>query len=154
MAFLALLLILPAWIGAQTLGEYTVQKGDNLYRIGLAHGMTAAELMELNGLTSNALQVGQVLKVKVKDASQPVPTKKPDPTPPPEKKQDPPAPTLAPSPVVTNPSSTAPSTLPDDFDFTTLALPDDYYYVVKPSEGAYRVSQNAGLITRAQITAL
>lgn len=153
MALLALLLILPAWIGAQTLGEYTVQKGDNLYRIGLAHGMTAAELMELNGLTSNALQVGQVLKVKVKDASQPVPTKKPDPTPPPEKKQDPPAPTLAPSPVVTNPTSTPPATLPDDFDFTTLALPDDYYYVVKPSEGAYRVSQNAGLITRDQITA-
>lgn len=43
---------------------YVVQPQDNLYRIALNHGMTTEEIMELNGLTSTTIQVGQVLKVK------------------------------------------------------------------------------------------
>lgn len=47
--------------GEQT---YTVQAQDNLYRIALNHGMTQQELMDLNGLTSSEVSVGQVLRVK------------------------------------------------------------------------------------------
>ena len=42
---------------------YTVQAGDNLYRIAVNHNMTQQELMNLNGLTEPVVSVGQVLKV-------------------------------------------------------------------------------------------
>ena len=42
---------------------YTVQPGDNLYRIALNNGLTVDQLMALNGLTSNDIVVNQVLKV-------------------------------------------------------------------------------------------
>ena len=43
---------------------YTVQAGDNMYRIALNHGMTTAELMALNNLTSESVFVGQELRVE------------------------------------------------------------------------------------------
>ena len=43
---------------------YTVQAGDNLYRIALNHGMDLEELMEVNNLTSEMAQIGMTLKVK------------------------------------------------------------------------------------------
>ena len=43
---------------------YTVQQGDNLYRIAVNHGLTQQELMDLNGLTEPVVSVGQVLQVK------------------------------------------------------------------------------------------
>lgn len=43
---------------------YTVQAGDNMYRIALNHGMTTAELMALNNLTEETVYVGQVLIVE------------------------------------------------------------------------------------------
>nr|WP_277621102.1 septal ring lytic transglycosylase RlpA family protein [Thermus arciformis] len=42
---------------------YTVQKGDTLFRIAKAHGLSVRELMELNGLTKERIYPGQVLKV-------------------------------------------------------------------------------------------
>jgi len=46
-------------------GSYTVQAGDNLYRIALNHGMTTQELANLNGITPDTtLSVGQVLRTK------------------------------------------------------------------------------------------
>ena len=42
---------------------YTVQFGDTLYKISKMYNTTVEDLMELNGLTSNVLSVGQVLKV-------------------------------------------------------------------------------------------
>jgi murein DD-endopeptidase MepM/ murein hydrolase activator NlpD len=42
---------------------YTVKPGDTLYRIAKAHGLTVAELMRLNGLTSERIYPGQVLRV-------------------------------------------------------------------------------------------
>lgn len=42
---------------------YTVQRGDTLYSIARRFGTTVAALMELNGLTSSALSLGQVLKL-------------------------------------------------------------------------------------------
>lgn len=44
---------------------YTVKAGDNLYRIAVNHGLTLAELLELNGLSSGAnITSGQQLRIK------------------------------------------------------------------------------------------
>ncbi|MER3522465.1 MAG: septal ring lytic transglycosylase RlpA family lipoprotein [Thermus sp.] len=56
---LALFLALPAL--AQT---YTVQKGDTLFRIARAHSLSVEELKRLNGLTSDLIQPGQVLRLR------------------------------------------------------------------------------------------
>jgi len=44
-------------------GAYTVQSGDNLYRIALKFNTTVAAIQQLNGLTSTNIRVGQVLKI-------------------------------------------------------------------------------------------
>lgn len=49
-------------VHAQT--TYTVQKGDNLYRIAQKYGLTEDELMALNGLTSTFIDVGDQLIVE------------------------------------------------------------------------------------------
>lgn len=41
--------------------NYIVQKGDNLYNIANKYGITVNSLKEINNLTSNILQIGQVL---------------------------------------------------------------------------------------------
>ena len=46
--------------GAST---HTVKAGDTLFRIAKNNGLTLSELKALNGLTSNYIRVGQVLKV-------------------------------------------------------------------------------------------
>ena len=46
--------------GAST---HTVKSGDTLFRIAKNNGLTLSELKALNGLTSNNIRVGQVLKV-------------------------------------------------------------------------------------------
>lgn len=43
---------------------YVVQAGDNLYRIALNHGMDLEELKTVNGIASDSIEVGTVLKVK------------------------------------------------------------------------------------------
>ncbi|WP_415033400.1 peptidoglycan DD-metalloendopeptidase family protein [Azonexus sp.] len=46
-------------------GEYQVKAGDTLYRIAREHGMTPAELAELNGIDNPALlPVGQILRLR------------------------------------------------------------------------------------------
>ncbi len=45
---------------------YTVQIGDNLYKIGLAYGITWVQIAEANGIVNpNQILVGQVLKIPV-----------------------------------------------------------------------------------------
>ena len=46
--------------GAST---HTVQSGEGLWRIARNYGLTLEELKALNGLSSNVIRVGQVLKV-------------------------------------------------------------------------------------------
>ncbi|UJF14830.1 LysM peptidoglycan-binding domain-containing protein [Jeotgalibaca sp. MA1X17-3] len=43
---------------------YTVQAGDNLYRIALNHGMDLETLKSINGLSNDVAVIGEVLKVK------------------------------------------------------------------------------------------
>ena len=43
--------------------EYTVKKGDNLYRIANEYGVTQQEIMNLNNLTTNLLSIGQILRI-------------------------------------------------------------------------------------------
>lgn len=43
--------------------EYTVRSGDTLWLIAQRYGTTVDEIKRLNGLTSNALSIGQVLKI-------------------------------------------------------------------------------------------
>ena len=44
--------------------SYTVQAGDNLYRIAVNHGMTLDELLQKNGLSANStIQPGDTLQV-------------------------------------------------------------------------------------------
>lgn len=57
-AFTALLLFSPALAAS-----YTVQPGDTLWRIAQANGTTVAALQTANGLSGNALSVGQVLQL-------------------------------------------------------------------------------------------
>lgn len=43
--------------------SYTVQKGDSLYSIAKRFNTTVPNLIELNNLSSNILQIGQILKI-------------------------------------------------------------------------------------------
>lgn len=52
--------------------SYSVKSGDTLSHIGLKFGVTVAELKKLNGLSSDFLFIGQVLKVS-NSGSQPAP---------------------------------------------------------------------------------
>ena len=47
-----------------TYGTYTVEKGDTMYSISKKHNLTVEQLQKLNGMSDNALSIGQVLKVK------------------------------------------------------------------------------------------
>lgn len=44
--------------------EYKVEKGDTLYSISRKYGLTVAEIKSINGLKSNDLAIGQILRIK------------------------------------------------------------------------------------------
>lgn len=75
-------LIIPGTGGAATTapsGTHVVQRGENLYRIGLKYGLTVTELMAANGLVNpNQIYAGQVLKIQ--SAGAPAPANEPTPT--------------------------------------------------------------------------
>ncbi|SFB88308.1 LysM domain-containing protein [Alkalibacterium subtropicum] len=53
----------PASEPVQDADYYTVEAGDNMYRIALNHGMSTQELMQLNGVQDETVYVGQKLRV-------------------------------------------------------------------------------------------
>ena len=55
--------------GGEIEGTYTVKSGDSLWSIANRFGTTVAELKALNNLNTNALQVGQVLKLPTTNTS-------------------------------------------------------------------------------------
>jgi flagellum-specific peptidoglycan hydrolase FlgJ len=48
----------------KVIGTYKVEKGDTLYSISKKHNLTVDQLMQMNGMSGNAISIGQVLKVK------------------------------------------------------------------------------------------
>jgi LysM repeat protein len=55
----------PAYTGSSATGQtYTVQKGDNLYRISQMHGTSVQNLMSTNGLSSDVIYPGDVLTIR------------------------------------------------------------------------------------------
>ena len=50
----------------QSINTYTVQKGDSLYAIAKMYDTSVEELKEINNLSTNVLQIGQVLKIPSK----------------------------------------------------------------------------------------
>ena len=64
---------------------YTVKSGDNLTKIGRAHGVTVKTLRSVNDLRTDQLKVGQKLKIPVKNAAmapEPIPGVAPEAPPP------------------------------------------------------------------------
>lgn len=51
-------------IGKSDLSVWTVSKGDTLYSIAKKNGLSVEQLKSLNGLTSNLIKVGQVLRLQ------------------------------------------------------------------------------------------
>jgi peptidoglycan endopeptidase LytE len=54
--------------GATTGTEYVVQAGDTLWAIAEQNGVTVDDVMQVNGLTSEDLYIGQVLQVEASSA--------------------------------------------------------------------------------------
>lgn len=55
--------VVPAPAPSSASGTYVVQPGDTLFRIALGHNTTVAALKALNGLTSDHIYAGQILKI-------------------------------------------------------------------------------------------
>ncbi len=53
----------PPAASSGSTGSYTVRRGDTLYDIARAHGMSVSRLKSLNGLSSNLIHPGQRLSV-------------------------------------------------------------------------------------------
>ncbi|MEF2280030.1 LysM peptidoglycan-binding domain-containing C40 family peptidase [Deinococcus sp. YIM 134068] len=58
--------------GASVAAPYTVKAGDTLYSVAQKFGMEPVQVMQLNGLPSPTLQVGQTLEVGGAEAAAPV----------------------------------------------------------------------------------
>lgn len=93
-------------------GYYRVQRGDNLYRIGLRFNQNVNTLMQWNRLRdANAIEVGQLIRVRSAGAAATTPSKTKKPTTPSRRK-----------PAGTAPSRTPPTALPPAAGVPSVAL--------------------------------
>ena len=69
---IGMILEIPLLDGGDFLGyvNYTVKKGDSLYRIAKSFDTTVSEIMSFNNLSSTVLTIGQVLKIPTVETSQ------------------------------------------------------------------------------------
>ncbi len=56
-------LLVPKIISEENNNEYIVQKGDTLWSIAKKYNIPVNELKQINNLTNNLLEIGQVLKI-------------------------------------------------------------------------------------------
>ncbi|WP_300773592.1 LysM peptidoglycan-binding domain-containing protein, partial [uncultured Acetatifactor sp.] len=54
---------IPAAQSGPSYTEYTVRPGDSLWQIARRYGTTVEAIKSLNGLTSDLLSIGQVLRI-------------------------------------------------------------------------------------------
>jgi LysM repeat protein len=69
----------PDYSSTMAYETYEVQQGDTLYTLSAKYGLTIAEIKEINDLQSDALSIGQQLRIPVGTAT-PTPTLTPSPT--------------------------------------------------------------------------
>ena len=69
--------IQPATNNSNTL-NYTIKKGDSLYKIAKEYNSTVAELSLLNGLKNTNLNIGQIIKIPIKENNNTYTVKKGD----------------------------------------------------------------------------
>lgn len=69
----ARIITLAALLALSVAGAYTVKKGDTLFSIAAANGITVEELRRLNNLSGNSISVGQVLRLSGTPQSSPAP---------------------------------------------------------------------------------
>ncbi len=63
------ILLLPTGTGTST-STYIVQRGDSLWSIAQANGVSVNDLINANNLTTNVLQIGQVLQIPAGNQSE------------------------------------------------------------------------------------
>jgi LysM repeat protein len=114
---------------------YYVKRGDTLFRIGLAYGITVDYLMFANCLTNDAIQVGQRLFVpnvatRVPSPTQ-TPTDEPPPPPPPTKTHTPEPP---PTDIPTVQPTVEPTMEPTNIPLPTEPVPTNSYPPYPPPD--------------------
>ena len=62
-AVIGLVFIASCTSDGPAMNHYTVQRGDTLFVIGKAHGVSVEQLKQWNNLDSDLIEVGQVLVV-------------------------------------------------------------------------------------------
>lgn len=123
---LLLLIGIPLFLNAVEYQYHKVRSGDTLYGLSRRYGVTVDKLKKINNLNSDALSIGQ--RLKIKEITMP----KPKPTPP---KPVTPPPTTS---TQSNPETAEPS--PPRAD-----LGPEYYYTVVQGDGLYRIAKNHGI---------
>ncbi len=117
---------------------HTVKKGDTLSAISRKYGVSVNDIKKLNNMSSDQLSIGRKLKIKELPKPKPAAKAQPSVTITPE---PPPAP-QTPAAKTEAPDQSA-STSAKDVEIDSWPL--DFYHIVKPREGAYRISQNYGI---------
>lgn len=105
---------------------YTVQSGENLFRIGLRYGQSVAQMMQANCLESDRVQAGQVLHVPPGVVNTPAPTSAPPDSAPPPDNNGPVAGCPDLDAQITSPASG--STVYDDIFFFGLAYAGEFQF--------------------------
>jgi LysM repeat protein len=115
----------PGWV------PYYVKQGDNLYRVGLAYGITVDLLKYANCLTNDNLRVGQ--RLYVPNVAPRVPTATPTPT-----KEPPPPPPASATPITPTNTPKLPPTVAPPTDIPTIIfteVPTEIPSTAPPTEG-------------------